>query len=245
MDDHRQGRHPGQAPTGPRRFEPRRGHQQHAEVAKRARHEQERFQRGWVRGVDVVQDHQPGPAQRRGQQHGPQGIQAPEARQLGIARRLRGRRRIPERSQVPAQRLVGLGKLGPEGAQHLDPRPACRRAAAVPGGAPGHAQPADAGVVGESLHQRGLADPRLAGDEDQASTPRLEIAEPLAKDGQLPLAADQRLHPAGWAGPGGNGFHASALAARPASCSRRIRTSSRRSTDPLNPRSRRFRWRRR
>ena len=76
-------------------------------------------------------------------------------------------------------------------AQHLDERPIRRRAARLPAAAPKHAR---AGLAAEFVREAGLADARLADQEEQPPLALRRLAQTPVERGQLLLAAEEDAH---------------------------------------------------
>ena len=148
------------------------------------RQELEQRQRSPVGAVQIIQNHDERLAARRVQQERCDAVKQAEPCLLFSDRR---RRRL-EPGQPPAHlgddlRDVGstgthrLGKrlgvmVDAESANDLNPRPVRRRALALVAAAPQHQRVAKMGVRRQLLDQARLADPRLAGDQDELPASR-------------------------------------------------------------------------
>ena len=75
--------------------------------------------------------------------------------------------------------------------QRLHPGPVSRRSARFPGAAEEGSRAASAGAVGELLDEATLADPRFAGDEDEAATARERVLERPEQLGELAAPPDE------------------------------------------------------
>jgi hypothetical protein len=110
-------------------------------------------------------------------------LEQPEARGLALG----------QFSQVGEQRgQLGGGSPG-VAAQRLHPRPVGRRAARLPAAPDEHPRAVPLRAVGQRLRQAALADPRLAGDQEQPPVPRHCPIDERQQLRQLALAADERI----------------------------------------------------
>jgi Aminotransferase class I and II len=83
---------------------------------------------------------------------------------------------------------VGISNVGPQG---LHPGPVRWRSPRFPAAAPRHPDAALTGSRRRLVRQAALADPRLAGQEEESASSRHGVVEPGEQLGQLPLAADE------------------------------------------------------
>ena len=148
------------------------GDHEHVRLAQRPGQEGEQQQRRQVGGVEVVEEHDEGPA-RSGvaQEHG-DGVEEREAGLLGLEvaglgqlealAQLGGELGHPARSgtELDAQRVVVA--VGGDRAHDLHPRPERGRAAAVPSARPGDAVALGGRALAQGGGQARLADARLA-----------------------------------------------------------------------------------
>src|SRR5690606_39263729 len=81
--------------------------------------------------------------------------------------------------------------VAPGRRERLDPRPVSRRAARLPAATPGGGR--DLGQRGQRLvHEAGLADPRLTGDQDELAARQARArAEERDEQRELALASDE------------------------------------------------------
>src|SRR5262245_59823061 len=77
---------------------------------------------------------------------------------------------------------------------HLHPGPEGRRPVTFPGPTPDDHRARRSGMVTELLGESGLADARLAGDQDQPAASRRRLLEPRPELIELTRAADERTH---------------------------------------------------
>ena len=76
-------------------------------------------------------------------------------------------------------------------AQHVEPRREGRQALGLPARPGAHDGPDDAGLVGERLGERGLADARLTGEQEQPAPPTLGVSEGRGADRKQALPTDE------------------------------------------------------
>ena len=109
-----------------------------------------------------------------------------ELAQLGQElRELRG-----ARAELRAQRSGSL--VAHVGAQRLHPRPVGGRAARLPAAPDEHARAARPRARDQLLGEPALADPGLAGEQEEPPAPGERVVEARAQLGELALAADER-----------------------------------------------------
>src|SRR6185503_2297204 len=77
--------------------------------------------------------------------------------------------------------------------EHAEPRPVRRRAARLPATTPEHGEAARFRERRRRVREAGLADARLAGEEQQPPAPALDARERLLDLGELPRAPDEAL----------------------------------------------------
>ncbi len=156
------------------------GDRQQRHVGQGARDELERQQRRRVGPVQVVEDDDERLVLGGGRQQRREGVEEPEAGLVGVqVGGLRwGAQRLAELGQqagdprrARTERVAQLRRVtaAGQGAADLHPRPVGRRAAAIPAAAPRPGRAARGCVLDELACQGGLADPRLAGQQDQAA----------------------------------------------------------------------------
>ncbi len=144
-------------------------HQQHPLEPRVPRRELQQPERSGVGPVQVVEDHHDGARPRdRGERTGD-----------GVVERERvdllGRCGLPEQNRelvgrIPRDRGPLLSRGGtPQPAHDLHPRPVSGRVVGVPARTTQHQRRLPTGLVGHAADQRGLADPGLAGHQDQAA----------------------------------------------------------------------------
>jgi hypothetical protein len=179
-----------------------RTYHEQARITDLACHESQEQQRRLVRGVQIV-EHQDNRACVAGApQEFAGGVEQPEAR----ARLLRGRGLRQSREQLAqlGQELSQIHSTGAElrcqhvavgranvAPQRLHPRPvrgSASRLPASPDQNPGTARPR---LAEHLLGQPGLADPRLAGQENQAPATGERVVECAGQRGELALATDE------------------------------------------------------
>ncbi len=171
---------------------------QERDVGQGPGHEQQRVQRRGVGPVQVVEhDDEWALLGDRGKQRRER-VEAPEPRLVGV--QLRGLRGRAERGAELRQQSRDPGRAGAEGgaqggkvgapaqrAADLHPRPVRGRAAAVPAASPSPGGATRGGELDELARQRGLADPRLPGEQDQAAAARQRPLQGRLELGKLPL----------------------------------------------------------
>jgi hypothetical protein len=166
-----------------------RGHHQQGLAAELVGQQQEQ-QQGWGIGrVQIVQHQHEWPVVRPGLQGAHRAIEGGEAGLLRPQCRHRSTRQVVAQAQR---------------AEHLDPWPVSRCAARLPAAAPGHRGPLRRGLACDLLDQRRLADPRLAGEEEQAAQARARAsrARSIASPGRKGASRGQGTANAGRAAAG-------------------------------------------
>ena len=185
------------------------GDRQQRHVGQRAGDELEGQQRRGVGPVQVVEDDDERLLLGRGRQQRREGVEEAKASLVGV--QLGGARGLAQRLAELGQQAGDPGRARAESgtqrrevgaarerAADLHPRPVGGRAAAVPAAAPRPRGPAGRGVLDELARQRGLADPRLAGQEHEPAAPgegglerRLELRKlaPAPHETRTPIVA--------------------------------------------------------
>ena len=128
-------------------------------------------------------------------------VEQPEPRVRGIAaRKLRDLRAALANGSDEVRELRRPGHQCSErsfayvlqgGAQHLQPRPECRRPLVLVAPAPEHAPTLLAYDARQLLARTGLPDPGLAREQHQAASTRADLVEGGAQPGHLALTADK------------------------------------------------------
>jgi hypothetical protein len=133
--------------------------------------------------VEIVH-HEEEPLLARGLvQKAPDGVEEGEARALGV----------DGSPCCSVARSAGEAlEIASQLPHDLDPRPVGRGAALLPAARHEHTPVGDGGRLCERLHEAGLADPRLAGDEDERATACSGFRERITQVLQLFGAADER-----------------------------------------------------
>ena len=152
--------------------------------------------------MQVVENDDERPAVGGGRQEARERIQAPEAGVIGIELGVVGGRRVcpgelwqeaREPGRAVAEQVAQRARLllARERAHDLDPGPVRRGAAALPARAPGPRGTAPGGALDECPRERRLADPGLAGEDDEPAAPGQGVVERSIELRQLVLATNQ------------------------------------------------------
>ena len=158
-------------------------HQQQAARGQLPRRELQQSQRVRVGPVQVIEHHQQSGLRRSLGEVAYHPVENPEPVRCLARRPGTGRGEVI----LPAGQAV-------RGSQHLSPRPEPGHSLALGAAAPREPHSTNGSLVGESGDNRGLADPRLTGDQHQRPMPRQSRIQCRFQPGQQRATADQR----GW-----------------------------------------------
>ena len=180
-----------------------RGHDEHPRRASVSHQEPEQEKRRAIGVVEVVQDEHEGLGRGRVRQIGRDGFEQVEALCVGLdgVDRVRGLAKArgevrhqpgdlggPGRDQRPEGPIVELAGEGPD---DLGPRPVGRGTRALPTSAPQGQGSTRHPLSCQPVRERGLTDPGLAGDQEDAATAVDGVQQPGHELGQLPIPADE------------------------------------------------------
>jgi hypothetical protein len=171
-------------------------------VAEPAGEELQEQQRRLVGSVKIIERHDERASLRGAADERRNGLEEAKARPLPLQCRWLGELR--EASAQLGQELgdvrcaaaelrsepfgVGVAEVRAEG---LDPGPVGRRAAGLPAPADEHCRPAGPCVLDQRLGEPALADPRLAGEEDQTPAPGDGVVQSAGEHSHLSAPADE------------------------------------------------------
>ena len=176
---------------------------EHRHPADHARDEGQQQQRRLVGGLQVVDHDQQRPVGGERAQEERDPVEEREARAVGLQRvaalgqaealaQLGGQADDPAGAGAERGAQLVVGGARGELADHLDPGPERRRAAAVPPARPHDAGAGAAGLLAQRLRQARLADARLARELDQRAAARGRLGERGGEALELGIPAQER-----------------------------------------------------